>query len=70
MPLVPLQADVQREGTAVLPGRLTLDVARALPSDSVTVELRAAQQDVDRLIGAGYLMPQVRAGFAAPPLRG
>ena len=49
---VPLPADVQREGTAVLPGRLTLDVARALPSDSVTIELRSAQQDVEIVSGS------------------
>jgi DNA polymerase III subunit beta len=49
---VPLQADVQRDGTAVLPGRLTLEVARALPSDAVTVELRAAQQDVEIVSGS------------------
>ncbi|HEX8085861.1 MAG TPA: DNA polymerase III subunit beta [Solirubrobacteraceae bacterium] len=49
---VPLQAEVQREGVAVLPGRLTLDVARALPSDSVTIELRAAQQDVEIVSGS------------------
>ena len=29
---VPLQAEIQREGTAVLPARLTLDVVRALPA--------------------------------------
>ena len=49
---VPLQAEVQREGIAVLPGRLTLDVARALPSDNVTIELRAAQQDVEIVSGS------------------
>ncbi len=49
---VPLQAEVQREGIAVLPGRLTLDVARALPADSVTIELRAAQQDVEIVSGS------------------
>ena len=49
---VPLQAEVQREGIAVLPGRLTLDVARALPSDQVTIELRAAQQDVEIVSGS------------------
>ena len=49
---VPLEAEVQREGTAVLPGRLTLDVARALPSDSVTIELRSAQQDVEIVSGS------------------
>jgi DNA polymerase-3 subunit beta len=49
---VPLRADVGREGTAVLPARLTLDVARALPSDNVTIELRAAQQDVEIVSGS------------------
>ena len=49
---VPLEAEVQREGTAVLPGRLTLDVARALPSDAVTIELRSAQQDVEIVSGS------------------
>jgi DNA polymerase-3 subunit beta len=49
---VPLQADVDRAGTAVLPARLTLDVARALPSDTVTIELRAAQQDVEIVSGS------------------
>ena len=44
---VPLQAEVQRPGTAVVPARLTLDVVRALPSDQVTLELRAAEQDVE-----------------------
>ena len=44
---VPLQADVEREGTAVLPGRLILDVVRALPGDRVSLELRATQQDVE-----------------------
>jgi DNA polymerase-3 subunit beta len=49
---VPLRADVQREGIAVLPARLTLDVARALPHDTVTVELRAAEQDVEIVSGS------------------
>jgi DNA polymerase-3 subunit beta len=49
---VPLEAEVLRAGEAVLPARLLLDVARSLPSDAVTVELRAAEQDVEIISGA------------------
>src|SRR3954468_23223416 len=34
---VPLQAEIQTEGSAVLPARLLLDVVRALPADEVTL---------------------------------
>jgi DNA polymerase III subunit beta len=44
---VPLEAEVIREGTVVLPARLTLDVVRSLPSAQVTLELRSAEQDVE-----------------------
>jgi DNA polymerase III subunit beta len=49
---VPVQADVERPGTAVLPARLLLDVARSLPNDRVTLELRTAEQDVELICGA------------------
>jgi DNA polymerase III subunit beta len=48
---VPLQADVLRPGSAVLPARLLLDVARSLPSETLTMELRAAEQDVELICG-------------------
>ena len=48
---VRLQADVSRAGRAVLPGRLLLDVTRALPADTVELELRAAEQDVELISG-------------------
>ena len=48
---VPLEAEVVREGQTVLPARLTLDVVRALPARSVTLELRAAEQDVEIVAG-------------------
>ncbi len=48
---VPLQAEVTRPGEAVLPARLLLDVARALPADNVSLELRAAEQDVEVIAG-------------------
>jgi DNA polymerase III subunit beta len=48
---VPLEAEVVREGTVVLPARLMLDVVRSLPAEQVSVELRAAEQDVEVVAG-------------------
>jgi DNA polymerase-3 subunit beta len=48
---VPLDAEVTREGTIVLPARLLLDVVRSLPATSVTLELRSAEQDVQLTSG-------------------
>jgi DNA polymerase III subunit beta len=48
---VPLEAEVVREGTVVLPARLMLDVVRALPAKNVTIELRSAEQDVEVVSG-------------------
>ncbi len=49
---VPLEADVVREGTIVLPARLLLDVIRALPAATVSLELRSAEQDVEIVSGS------------------
>ena len=49
---VPLKAEVQRPGVAVLPARLLLDVARALPAEELTMELRSAEQDIELICGA------------------
>jgi DNA polymerase-3 subunit beta len=48
---VPLEAEVAREGTVVLPARLMLDVVRSLPAELVSLELRAAEQDVEVVAG-------------------
>jgi DNA polymerase III subunit beta len=48
---VPLEAEVVREGVIVLPARLLLDVVRLLPADALTLELRAAEQDVELVSG-------------------
>jgi DNA polymerase-3 subunit beta len=48
---VPLEGEVIREGAAVLPARLLVDVVRALPGDSVSIELRPAEQDVELKAG-------------------
>src|SRR3990170_705111 len=49
---VPLDGEVIREGAIVLPARLLVDVVRSLPGDSVTLELWAAEQDVEIIAGA------------------
>jgi DNA polymerase III subunit beta len=49
---VQLKADVSSPGRVVLPGRLLLDVARALPSGTATLELRASEQDVELISGS------------------
>jgi DNA polymerase III subunit beta len=48
---VPLQAEVTRPGSVVLPARLLLDVARSLSAEQVTLELRSAEQDVELICG-------------------
>jgi DNA polymerase III subunit beta len=49
---VPLEGEVAREGAVVLPARLLVDVVRALPADELTLELRAAEQDVELTSGS------------------
>ena len=48
---VPLEAEVAREGTVVLPARLILDVVRSLPAERVSLELRPTEQDVEIVAG-------------------
>ena len=36
----------------MVPGRLLLDVARSLPKDSVSLEYRSSQQDVEVISGS------------------
>jgi DNA polymerase-3 subunit beta len=49
---VPLDGEVVRDGAVVLPARLLVDVVRALPGDSVSLELRASEQDVEIVAGS------------------
>jgi DNA polymerase-3 subunit beta len=49
---VPLEGEVVREGGVVLPGRLVVDVIRALPGDEVSLELRPSEQDVEIVGGS------------------
>src|SRR3954468_21197747 len=48
---VSVDANVEREGAAVLPGRLLLDVVRSLPKDELSLEYRSSEQDVEVVAG-------------------
>ena len=49
---VPLEGEVVREGSVVLPARLVVDVVRALPGTDVSLELRPTEQDVEIVGGS------------------
>jgi DNA polymerase-3 subunit beta len=49
---VPLEGEVVRDGAVVLPARLIVDVVRALPAESLSLELRPAEQDVEIVSGS------------------
>lgn len=44
---LPLDGEILSAGSALLPARLLLEVVRSLPGDSVTLELRSTEQDVE-----------------------
>jgi DNA polymerase III subunit beta len=48
---VSVPAQVEREGEAVVPGRLLLDVVRSLPKEEMSLEYRSSQQDVEVVSG-------------------
>jgi DNA polymerase III subunit beta len=49
---VPLSGEVHAPGSAVLPGRLLLEVVRSLAHQTTTLELRSAEQDVELMSGS------------------
>jgi DNA polymerase-3 subunit beta len=65
---VPLDAQVEREGTVVLPARLLLDVARQLPAGPLTLELRPAEQDVEVICGPARFHIRTLRSEDFPPL--
>jgi DNA polymerase-3 subunit beta len=65
---VPLAAGVIRDGTVVLPARLLLDVVRSLPAAEVSLELRAAQQDVELVAGSATFDIRTLRAEDFPPL--
>src|SRR5918912_815228 len=48
---VRVAVDPEREGSAVVPGRLLLDVVRSLPKNEVSLEYRSSQGDVELVSG-------------------
>lgn len=64
---VPLDAEVQREGMLVLPARLLLDVVRSLPAPTVSIELRAAEQDAEVVSGNATFHIRTLRGEDFPP---
>ena len=65
---VPLEADVERDGAVVLPARLMLDVARSLPGETATFELRPAEQDVEVVSGSATFHIRTLRAEDFPPL--
>jgi DNA polymerase III subunit beta len=48
---VPLQAEASGPGQALVPARLLLDITRSLPAEELTIEFRAAEQDLELKCG-------------------
>jgi len=65
---VPLIAQVEREGTVVLPARLLLDVARQLSAGPLTLELRPVEQDVEIVCGPARFHLRTLRTEDFPPL--
>ncbi len=49
---VGLEAEIGSEGSVVVPSRLLLDVARSLPKETLSLEYRPSEQDVELISGA------------------
>jgi DNA polymerase-3 subunit beta len=64
---VPLEAEVAREGTVVLPARLIVDVVRSLPAEHVSLEMRSAEQDVELVAGNATFHIRTLRGDDFPP---
>lgn len=65
---VPVTAEVGRDGVAVLPARLLVEVIRSLPLSPVLIELRGAEQDVEIRSGNATFHIRTLHGEDFPPL--
>lgn len=65
---VPLTASIEQAGEVVLPARLLLDVVRALPAKELSLELRAAEQDVELRAGNATFHIRTLRSEDFPPL--
>jgi DNA polymerase-3 subunit beta len=74
---VQLEAEVDGDGSILLPGRLLTDVARALPPGPVTIAERSAEKDVELTAGSARFHLRVLPtedfprlpGFEGEPIR-
>lgn len=64
---IPLEAEPVREGTVVLPARLLLDIVRSLPGANVSLELRAAERDVELISGSAVFHIRTLRSEDFPP---
>jgi DNA polymerase III subunit beta len=64
---IPVEAETIREGTAVLPARLLLDIVRSLPGPQVSLELRTAERDVEVISGSAIFHIRTLRGEDFPP---
>ena len=69
---VSASAEAERDGEAVVPGRLLLDVVRSLPKDELTLEYRSSEQDVEVVSGTAkfHLRTLPREDFPKLPEAG
>lgn len=65
---VPLEARVEEPGSVVLPGRLLLDIVRALPAGDVTIEQPAGSGTVSLTCGASQYTLHTQAAEDFPNL--
>jgi DNA polymerase III subunit beta len=65
---VPLEAQVERPGSVVLPARLLLDVVRQLPAGDVSLEQRASENDVELVAGSSRFHLRTLRSEDFPPL--
>src|ERR1700754_838703 len=65
---VPLDGEIVREGSVVLPARLVVDVIRALPGTDVSLELRPTEQDVEIVGGSATFHIRTLRSADFPPL--
>ena len=64
---IPVEAEAVREGVVVLPARLLLDIVRSLPGPSASLELRAAERDVELISGSAVFHIRTLRSEDFPP---
>src|SRR5919202_2101832 len=65
---VRVAVEPEREGSAVVPGRLLLDVVRSLPKSELSFEYRSSQGDVELVSGPSRFHLRTLPADEFPPL--